>query len=58
MRTTFLHSRRLGWVVLFAGSTLFSSYFLRCDRAALNFQRGLFQGLGENVSDQIAGAVD
>jgi len=27
------------------------AFFLQCDKAALNFQRGFWQGLGDCVSD-------
>jgi len=29
------------------------AFIMRCDKAALNFQRGLMQGLGEDVGDLI-----
>ena len=29
------------------------AFVMRCDKAALNFQRGLMQGLGEDVGDLI-----
>ena len=36
--------------LLLAGSLL-PTFFLQCDKAALNFQRGFWQGLGDSVSD-------
>ncbi len=50
------------WLVLVAACGVLPAFFLRCDKAALNFQRGLFQGLGEDVGslllDQATGLVD
>ncbi|MBK9119837.1 MAG: hypothetical protein IPM18_09600 [Phycisphaerales bacterium] len=35
-----------------AGGVL-GAWLLRCDRAALNFQRGFWWGLGDSISDAI-----
>lgn len=41
------------WLVLVGVFGVLPAFFLRCDKAALNFQRGLFQGLGEDVGSLI-----
>lgn len=44
------------WQRLFLvlGVGILPAFIMRCDRAALNFQRGFFQGLGEDAA-QIVG---
>ncbi len=46
-------SRVLRWLMIVAASGILPAFVLRCDKAALNFQRGLLQGLGEDVGDLI-----
>ena len=41
------------WLMIVAASGALPTFILRCDKAALNFQRGLLQGLGEDVGDYI-----
>ena len=41
------------WLMVVAASGVLPAFVLRCDKAALNFQRGLLQGLGEDVGDLI-----
>ena len=43
-------SRTARWMMVFAISGILPAVFMRCDKAALNFQRGLFTGLGVGVS--------
>ena len=43
--------------MIVAASGILPAFVLRCDKAALNFQRGLLQGLGEDVGDLIIGQV-
>ena len=50
-------SRVLRWLMIVAASGILPAFVLRCDKAALNFQRGLLQGLGEDVGDLIIGQV-
>jgi hypothetical protein len=38
------------FALLMAGAAL-PAFFLKCDKAALNFQRGFWQGLGDSLSD-------
>jgi hypothetical protein len=44
-------NRLVRWVVIVASTGVLPGFILRCDKAALNFQRGLTQGLGEEVAD-------
>jgi hypothetical protein len=44
--------RTLTWLALAVG--LLPAYVLQCDKAALNFQRGFWYGLGLNASDSVA----
>ena len=50
------------WLVLVAASSILPAFVMRCDKAALNFQRGLFLGLGQDVSglivEQATGLTD
>lgn len=34
------------------------AFVMRCDKAALNFQRGLFEGFGYDVADIVTDALD
>lgn len=47
------YRRMLRWLSIVAVAGLLPAFILRCDKAALNFQRGLLQGLGEDVGDLI-----
>ena len=53
-----LRVRMVRWLLV-ASVGVLPAFILRCDRAALNFQRGLFQGLGEDAAEillaQVAG---
>lgn len=42
--------------LLLAGSLL-PAFFLQCDKAALNFQRGFWQGLGDSVSNLLSDSL-
>lgn len=46
-------ARFLRWLMIVGVAGVLPAFFLRCDKAALNFQRGLFQGLGLDVADLI-----
>ena len=39
------------WLLMVAATGILPAFVMRCDKAALNFQRGLFEGLGMNASD-------
>ena len=43
--------RIMRWLVIVGMSGILPGFIMRCDKAALNFQRGLFEGLGEEVGD-------
>ena len=46
------HRNRLfRWLMLVSTAGILPAFILNCDSAALNFQRGLFQGLGEDAGD-------
>ncbi len=45
--------RMLRWLMVVSVAGVLPAFVLRCDKAALNFQRGLMQGLGEDVGDLI-----
>ena len=45
--------RVVRWLMIVSVSGLLPGFVMRCDKAALNFQRGLFQGLGLNISDMV-----
>ncbi len=45
--------RMLRWMMIVAVAGVLPAFLLRCDKASLNFQRGLMQGLGEDVGDFI-----
>ena len=44
-------TRLMRWVVIVATVGVLPSFILRCDKAALNFQRSLMEGLGEEVAE-------
>jgi hypothetical protein len=52
----------LRWGVLVLGAGLLPAFILRCDKAALNFQRSLYQGLGDDLAtviiDQLTGQTN
>lgn len=37
------------WLMVIAAAGVLPAFIMRCDKAALNFQRGLMQGLGADV---------
>ena len=41
------------WLLMVAATGVLPAFVMRCDKAALNFQRGLFEGLGMNASDML-----
>lgn len=46
--------RLIRWLVIAGASGLLTGLVMRCDKAALNFQQGLFEGLGQEASGLIA----
>lgn len=47
-------SRLVRWALVVSMTGLLPAFVLRCDKAALNFQRGLTQGLGFELSEALA----
>jgi hypothetical protein len=47
-------SRFARWATVVGASGLLPTTVMRCDKAALNFQRGLTQGLGHQFSEVLA----
>ncbi|MGB2987112.1 MAG: hypothetical protein WBE26_14660 [Phycisphaerae bacterium] len=45
--------RFLRWLLVVGTAGVLPAFILDCDKAALNFQRGLMQGLGADVADII-----
>ena len=43
--------------MIVAASGVLPAFILQCDKAALNFQRGLLRGLGEDVGTLILDSV-
>ena len=41
-------------MALLALGAALPAFFLKCDKAALNLQRGFWQGLGDSISDLLA----
>ena len=44
-------TRLVRWLMIVSAAGIMPAFILRCDKAALNFQRGLMQGLGEDVAE-------
>ena len=47
------HHRFARWLMLVCSAALLPAFILRCDKAALNLQRGFFDGLGFNIAAQL-----
>ena len=43
----------LRWLMIVGVAGFVPAFILRCDKAALNFERGFLQGLGEDVADLV-----
>lgn len=41
------------WLILVGSAAVLPAFFLRCDKASLNLQRGFFWGLGEAIAAQV-----
>ena len=46
-------ARFLRWLLVVGAAGVLPAFILDCDKAALNFQRGFLQGLGEDVADLV-----
>lgn len=52
-----MQQRMWRWMVVVCSAGLLPVVVMRCDKAALNFQRGLFHGLGQEVSTYLVDQV-
>lgn len=50
-------SRLFRWLLIVGAAGALPAFVMRCDKAALNIQRGLFQGLGEDIADTLLAQV-
>lgn len=53
MKSTSWFERAVRWVFLVAAAGVVPAIVMRCDKAALNLQRGFYQGLGLSLSDTL-----
>ena len=53
MRALSRFERAVRWVFVVAAAGVMPAFVMRCDKAALNFQRGLYQGLGLSLSETL-----
>ena len=53
MKASTRFERAVRWVFVVAAAGVAPAFVMRCDKAALNVQRGFFQGLGLSVSDAL-----
>ena len=42
--------RTVRWAFVFAAAGVVPAFVMRCDKAALNFQRSFYEGLGDSIS--------
>jgi hypothetical protein len=47
------HQRITRWLMVVCSAAVLPAFFLKCDKAALNAQRGFFHGLGEAIAAQV-----
>lgn len=50
--------RSVRWVFIVAAAGVLPAFVMRCDKAALNFQRALYLGLGAGLSQVIVDNLD
>ncbi|RME39463.1 MAG: hypothetical protein D6788_05375 [Planctomycetota bacterium] len=50
-------ARFVRWLLVVCSAGLAPAFFLRCDKAAINFQRGFFWQLGFNTANQLFSAI-
>lgn len=56
MKASIRFERAVRWVFVVAAAGVAPAFVMRCDKAALNVQRGFFRGLGLSVSDALVDA--
>ena len=49
--------RFLRWLLIVGAAGALPAFVMRCDKAALNFQRGLFQTLGQDVGSLLVDQI-
>jgi hypothetical protein len=49
--------RIVRWLMVAGLPGFMPAFVMRCDKAALNFQRGLFEGLGMSVGDMVINQI-
>lgn len=52
-----MRRHRKKWLCLVCMCGLMPAFFLKCNRASLNFQRGLWYGLGFSISAALVDAA-
>ena len=52
-----MRAYRYKMLALVVATAIMPAFLLRCDRAALNLQRGFWQGVGMNLSALVVDAV-
>ena len=55
MKASTRFERAVRWVFVVAAAGVAPAFVMRCDKAALNVQRGFFQGLGLSVGEALVG---
>ena len=50
-------SRFVRWVMVVCAAGVLPAAIMRCDKAALNFQRGLYESLGDDVGSLLISQV-
>ncbi len=53
MKTSSKFQRAVRWVFVVTAAGMAPAVVMRCDKAALNFQRGLYEGLGLSMSEAL-----
>ena len=53
MKSLSRFERSVRWVFIVAAAGVMPAFVMRCDKAALNFQRALYSGLGAGLSQAI-----
>ena len=56
MKSLSRFERAVRWAFVVAAAGVMPAFVMRCDKAALNFQRGLYTGLGASLSQALVDA--
>ena len=57
MKSLSRFERAVRWVFIVAAAGVMPAFVMRCDKAALNFQRALYSGLGAGLSQVLVDAA-